>query len=401
MRSLTASLPLLAALTVPLIAQEPVGSELVANQTRAGRRMAPDVGVAADGSFVAVWTDDTAGRDTVGRVWARRYGANGRPRGGEFRVSRLGDGQQSLAAVGVRPDGSFVVAWHRVQGGAKPVEVYASRFDANGQRVGEPILAGFAGRSSAYEPPAVAILPDGGFFVAFSREDGLTYWADGYYPSRDLYGRRFTRDGILVGGRVTLNADPYGDQRHPECDVSRGRELVCTWESQLGEGWFGEIMFRRFDLNGLPLGDELQVNEEETEHLSQIYPTLAIHEDGTVLVAWLDFFAQIQGRMLDETGRFLAPSFTLAPAAEPIYGPPAAAAANDGFAVFWTVRTQLLLRRVSAAGQLAGGARIVNRRRDGSPWGPAVAFGPGGGALSWAHSTQGFHGVDILVRPLR
>jgi hypothetical protein len=397
MRPLIAVLSLLAASAVPLDAQQPVGSELVVNQTRAGRQTTPDVGVAADGSFVVVWRDETAGR-----VWARRYGANGKPRGGELRVSRLGDGQQSFAAVGVRPDGSFVVAWNRVPGGGKPVEVRASRFDAGGRPVGEPILVGFASRASVDEPAAVAILPDGGFFVAFTREDGFTYWADGDYPSRDLYGRRYTRDGILVGGRVTLNADPFGDQRSPECEVSPGRELVCVWESQLGEGWFGEIMVRRFDLDGVPLGDELQVNEVETQGSPQRYPTLAIHGDGTILVAWLDsgLGEVIEGRVLDATGRFLAASIALG-TTEPAFGQPAATATSEGFGVFWATRTQLLLRRVDVSGQPAGGARIVNRRRDGSPWRPAVAFGPGGGALTWAHFAQSFLDADILVRPLR
>ena len=398
MRSLRALVLLLAASTAPLLAQDVVGSELVVNQTRAGRQMGPDVGIAADGSFVAVWWDEAAGR-----VLARRYAANGKPRGGELRVSRLGDGQQTAAAVGVRPDGSFVVAWNRLPGNAKPVEVYLSSFDANGGRVGEPRLVGYASRITAQEPAAVTILPDGGYFVAFPREDGFTYWADGDYPSRDLYGRRFTRTGNLVGGRVTLNADPYGDQRHPECDVSQGRELVCVWESQLGEGYFGETMFRRFDLNGLPIGDELQVNEEETEGVAQIYPTLAIHQDGTVLVAWLDrgYGDNIQARALDAAGQFLAPSFTLFTSPDSYYPVPKAAATSEGFAVFWATRADLLLRRLSAAGQAVGGARIVNRRRDGSPGYPAVAFGPGGGVVSWPHFTPGFHDADILVRQLR
>jgi hypothetical protein len=345
-----------------------------------------------------VWRDEAAGR-----VWARRYGANGKPRGGELRVSRLGDGQQSAAAVGVRPDGSFVVAWNRVPGGDKPVEVYASRFDANGKPVGEPSLVGFAGRAVTAERAAVTILPDGGFFITFSREDGFTYWADGYYPSRDLYGRRYTRDGILLGGRVTVNAEPYGDQRNPECAVNQGRELACTWETQLGEGWFGEVMFRRFDLNGQPLGYELQVNEEETYYWAQRYPTLAIRGDGTVLVAWLDsgLGEQVTARVLDATGQFLGPSFAIG-ASEPAFGEPAAAGTDEGFAVFWTNRTDVFLRRVSAAGQLVGSPRIVNRRREGSPGQqPAVAFGPGGGAVCWAHFTQGFREADVLVRPLR
>ncbi|HWM93033.1 MAG TPA: hypothetical protein VN493_19875 [Thermoanaerobaculia bacterium] len=392
------ALALLVTLTAPLAAQSPIGRELSVNQTLAGRQMTPDVGVATDGSFVVVWADETAGR-----VWVRRYGANGKPRGGEFRVSRLGDRQQSTPAVAVRPDGSFVVVWNRVRGGGKPVEVYASRFTVDGRAVGQPRLVGFAAQRSADEPAAVAILPDGGFFVAWALEDGFTYWEDGDFPSRDLHGRRFTRDGVLVGGRVTLNSDPsLADERHPKCAVSQGRELVCTWTAQMGEGYFGEILFRRFDLNGLPLADELQVNEEETTGWPQRYPSLAVREDGAVLVAWLDSGAseQILGRVLDASGGFLGPSFSLA-TTEAGFGEPEAAATAEGFAVVWTTRTELLLRRVSAAGAVTSGARRVNLRRDANPGHPAIAFGPGGGAVAWAAFTQGFHDGDIVARRLR
>lgn len=381
----------------PLAAQSPIGREVSVNQTRAGRQMLPDVGTAADGSFVVVWEDEARGR-----VWARRYGANGKPRGGELRVSRLGDRQQYAPAVAVRPDGSFVVVWNRVPDGGKRVEVYASRFTAAGQAIGQPRLVAYAGEASAEEPAAVTILPDGGFFVAWSLEDGFTYWEDGYYPSRDLYGRRFTSDGILVGGRVTLNADPSGDQRHPECAVNRGTELVCTWTSQLGEGAFGEIMFRRFDLSGLPLGDELQVNDEESTIWAQRYPSLAVHENGTVLVAWLDVGAadQVLGRMLDAAGQFLAPSISFG-TTESGFGAPAAAAMEEGFAVVWSTRTELLLRRLRVGGTFAGGAKGINLRRDGSPEQPALSFGPGGGVVAWAFFTQGFHDADIAARRLR
>lgn len=396
--SLYLTLGLLTTIGNPTVAQNPVGPEAVVNQTRIGRQMTPDVGVAADGSFVVVWADESAGR-----VWARRYGANGKPRGGEFRVSRLGDLEQSAPAVAVRPDGSFVVVWNRVRNGGKTVEVYASRFNANGLRVGDPRLVAFAGKWSADEPAAVVVLPDGGFFVAWTLEDGGTFWEDGDVPSRDLYGRRFTRDGVLVGGRVTLNADSFGDQRHPRCAVSQGKELLCTWTSELGEGWFGEIMFRRFDLNGLPLGNELQVNEEETSGWAQYYSSLAVRVDGTILIVWLDSGSKLKifGRLLDASDQFVGASFPVA-TTEPVYTEPQAAAAGQGFAVVWTNHAQqLVLRRLSTAGAPVGGDRVINQRRDAVPGQPAVSFGPSGGAVVWGSFTEGFHEADIAVRRLR
>ncbi|MFL6289976.1 MAG: hypothetical protein ACJ759_03690 [Thermoanaerobaculia bacterium] len=378
---------LLALAAAPLAAQVPVGREIPVNQTL-GRQIRPDVGVAADGSFVVVWESSDRGRIRV-----RRYRANGKPQGGELRVSRLGEGRQAAPAVAVRPDGSFVVVWNRVAAGGKRVEVYASRYTAGGQAIGEPRLVGSAAQASAGEPAAVTLLPDGGFFVAWTLEDPEI-------ASRDLYGRRFTRNGVPAGGRVMLNADPDGDQRLPECAVSRGEEIVCTWTSELEEG-FGEALFRRFDLDGRPLGDELQVNEPDTTGHPQRHPSLAVHADGTVLVTWLDGadVGRVHARLLDAADRFLGPAF-LVGETPTLFGDPRAAATDAGFAVVWAVGAGVLLREVSATGAVAGAERQVNQRFDGTLVDAAVAFGPAGGAVVWTSYPPLFD-TDILARRLR
>lgn len=390
MRSMPAVLFILALAAAPLAAQVPVGSEIQVDQNQAGRQGRPDVGVAADGSFVVVW--EAQGR---GHVWVRRYRADGEPHGSGFRVSRLGSGHQAAPAVAVRPDGSFVVVWNRIASRGNRVEVYASRFTAGGQAIGEPRFVGQAGQASAGEPASVTLLPGGGFFVAWALEDGEP-------PSRDLYGRRFTRNGAPAGGRVTLNADPDGDQRHPKCAASPGAEIVCAWTSDLGEGGLGEVMFRRFDLGGRPLGDELQVNEPETTGDPQRHPSLAVHADGTVLVAWLDGTAggRVQARLLDDADLFLGPAF-LVGETPAIFGDPRAAATAAGFAVVWPAGSAVLLREVSAAGAVAGAERQVNQHLDGTLVDAAIAFGPGGGAVVWASFGPLIRDVSLRARRLR
>lgn len=391
----------LAASAGPLAAQDPVGREVAVNQTRAGTQWAPEVGVAADGSFVVVWEDEQEGR-----VRARRYQSDGKPRGGELRVSRRGDRQQSAPALAVYPDGSFVVVWNRVPDGGRRVEVYASRFGADGQPLGQPRLVGFAGQDSAYERASVTTLPDGDFFVAWSLEDGGTYWNDGDIPSRDIYGRRFTRGGVLVGERVTLNGDSFGDQSLPQCAVSRGEELVCTWQGGLGEGSFGDAFLRRFDLDGLPLGEELQVNPPATEFKPQLSPNLAVNEDGAVLVVWEEGQANhslpylAMGRLLDASDRFLSPEFRVTTAPGPQFAVQAAAA-GKGFVTAWSSGTEVLLRRLSADGTFTSGARRVSQRRDRRQAQVALVLGPGGGAVTWTTYTQNFADGEIAVRRLR
>lgn len=386
---------LLALAAAPLAAQNPVGREVFVNQSHGGIR--PDVGAAADGSFVVVWEDEDQGR-----VWVRRYGANGKPRGGEFRVSRMGGGRQDAPAVAVRPDGSFVVVWNRIPGGNRKNELYASRFTADGRQVGSPRLVAFIGAANEDEPAAVAALPNGGFFVVWALEDGFTYWEDGDRPSRDLYGRVFNRNGVLAGSRVTLNADPGGDQRHPACVVSRGVEIACTWTSQLGEGYFGETMYRRFSLDGQALGEELQVNEPDSTDYPQREPSLAARADGTVLVAWLDSTdaERIHARLIDLTDQFLGPTFTVA-TTDAGWGDPQAAATEAGFAVLWSSGAGIFLREVSASGTLTGTPRQVNQGAGGVPALPAMAFGPGGGAVAWTGFDLPLRDTNILVRRLR
>lgn len=384
MRSMPAVLFILALAAAPLAAQVPVGREIGVNPYEAGRAR-PDVGVAADGSFVVVWQAQGLGS----HVWVRLYRADGEPRGRGFRVSRLGIGHQAAPVVAVRPDGSFVVVWNRIAARGKRVEVYASRFTAGGQAIGEPRFVGYTSQSAA-----VTLLPGGGFFVAWTLEDGEP-------PSRDVYGRRFTRNGVPAGGRITLNEDPDGDQRHPECAVSRGAEIVCTWTSDLGEGSFGETMFRRFDLAGRPLGDELQVNEPDTTG-DRRYPSLAVHADGTVLVTWLDVtdVEHIHARLLDDADRFLGPTF-LVGETPTIFGGPRAAATDAGFAVVWPVGNAVLLREVSAAGAVAGAERQVNEHFDGTLVNASIAFGPGGGAVVWTSHGALIRDVSIRARRLR
>jgi len=415
-RRLFAFLLLLAA---PLAAQDPVGPEVIANQARAGAQFASDIGFAADGSFVVAWasTTDLTHYD----VWVRRFAPNGRPRGGEIRVSRLGRGNQGFPAIAVHPDGSFVVAWNRTWSGTanpdRQPEVYASRFDANGRPLGQPRLVGYAGRSTDLDPSTVVALPDGGFFVAWSLEDGGVY-QEGDIPARDIYGRRFTRDGVLVGGRVTLNADPAGDQDRPDCVLDRGG-IACTWTNDLGEGSFGEIAFRRFDLSGLPAGNEVQVNPEETSFSMQYSSSLAVDGNGTAFVVWndphFDPFTDphqndslaVLGRLLSSADQFITPQLRVHTTTPGMQYGGSPAATPEGFAVVWTSTagedgsgSSVLLRTLAADGTFTSGERIVNQRRAGDQGGAVLAFGPQGGAVAYGTSPQDLRSWDVAVRRL-
>jgi hypothetical protein len=399
-----------------LVGQVPVGREIPVSQPGTGLQWLPDVGVTPDGSFVVVWEDFENGR-----VLMRLYEANGQPRSGELRVSDQDGGRQSAPSVLVRPDGTFVVVWYLTPVGNKPVELYALPFDAEAEpqtEFGDPRLVAYAGRVSDREPAGITLLPGGSFVITWSREDGGVF-QEGDIPSRDVYGRRFNRHGSVVGGRFTLNAHLFGDQSRPQCAVSRGKELVCAWMNDLGEGSFGEIALRRFDLYGKPRGNEVQVNSEDSAGTMQSNPALAVHADGTVLVVWEDFAADpgtspfeahgVMGRLLNGSNRFLTRPFRVPTATRGGQAFPSAIATAEGFAVVWGSQDSSLdgslgaisLRTLRVNGTFTSGERVVNVQSRGAQDQPALAFGPGGGAIAWATFPQDVQDGEVVVRRLR
>jgi hypothetical protein len=139
---------------------DPVGDVIPVAATDVGHQFAPDVGEAADGSLVVVWTDGSLG------ARARCFTAAGVARGGEIAVDAgfLNGGVR----VAVAPGGSFVVTFPNT-------DILAREYDRTCRPVG-PVFtvnttsAGFQGA------PAVAAGSDR-FVVAWHTEnldgDGL------------------------------------------------------------------------------------------------------------------------------------------------------------------------------------------------------------------------------------
>jgi hypothetical protein len=99
----------------------PVNTHTAANQT------APAVAVAGDGGFVVAWESEGQDGEMLG-VYARQFGADGLPIGGETAVNTYIPDSQSAPAVALAPGGRFIVAWHSKGQDGDGDGVYAQRF---------------------------------------------------------------------------------------------------------------------------------------------------------------------------------------------------------------------------------------------------------------------------------
>ena len=90
----------------------------------------------ADGDFVVTWA--SLGQDGIGYgIFARRYDAAGVAQASEFQVNTYTTGDQTYSSVAALPDGGFVVAWASLGQDGSDYGIFAQRYDASGNSVGQ------------------------------------------------------------------------------------------------------------------------------------------------------------------------------------------------------------------------------------------------------------------------
>lgn len=258
----------------------PRGGEVLANRTQAGDQQAPAVSCTDAGDFLVVWESRGADGDDFD-IAARRFAADGTALDDERLVHDGTAGRQRGATACHGAAGDFVVAWHSAAGGEDGYGVMARRFAADGTpRGGE--MAMHQATADSHWHAALACAADGTALVAWQSEGG-----DG--DGAGVFARRLDADGVATGGEVQVNAVAAGNQRHPAVAALPGGGWVVAWESSDGQDGDGSGIFARLlDAGGSPHGGEIGVNSVTA--FDQEQPAVAATRDGFVVAwsGWSD-----------------------------------------------------------------------------------------------------------------
>lgn len=140
----------------------------------------PDVAMAADGRFAIVWTDWAADstrdpslilEDSYG-IGARFYGADGTPLGPEIFVNAFLPGIQTAAAITVLQNGGFLVLWASGAGqDGDGYGIFGRVYGADGTPRGREFRMNL-NRTGSQSAPAVAVAPNGKGVAAWNGPDG-------------------------------------------------------------------------------------------------------------------------------------------------------------------------------------------------------------------------------------
>jgi hypothetical protein len=134
-----------------------------------------------------------------------------------------------------------------------------------------------AGSTTADGAQPVGMAANGNTVVVWSSQgqDG-----DGW----GVYGQRYDVNGMPLGGEFQINATTAGDQNHPSVAVAADGSFLVVWQSQGQDGAGWGVYGQRYDASGNAVGGEFQVNT--TTAGDQENPSVATDGQGDYTVTW-------------------------------------------------------------------------------------------------------------------
>ncbi|HYW78990.1 MAG TPA: LamG domain-containing protein, partial [Thermoguttaceae bacterium] len=168
--------------------------------------------------------------------------------------------------IAMHDDGSFVATWMQIVDESE--EIFARRFDAQGNPRGERIAVNLTTMDGQLDP-AVAARPDGGFVVV---------WASQLPDSEAIYARLFDADGVPIGGELFVGLHDAAYYGRPDVSVDGLGNFVVVWNGRRNDEG---VLVRRFDSDGAPLSEAVEVSSPLP---SYGWSQVAMNEDGWFVV---------------------------------------------------------------------------------------------------------------------
>ncbi len=224
----------------------------------------------------------------------------------------------------------------------------------------------------------LAMDADGSFLIVWA-----SYLQDG--SSNGIIGRYFDPNCSPIAGEFQINGTSSGNQAEPAVAMSAVGSVV-TWHGPGATEQDAEDIFaRRYDPNGLPLGDEFRVNSLTTDR--QTHPDVAINHDGSFVVVWessslpAEGDRAVCGQLYDSNGVISGPEFVINAEASVCRHPSVAADIDGGFAITWLDdrSSNSIVGRLFDPNSLPSGEQFqINTVRFGSVTRPSIAMDSAG-----------------------
>ena len=257
------------------------------------------------GDFVIVWSDRHGNDGDQMGIGGRFYAAGGTPYGSEFILNTHTAASQFEPHASFSPSGRVFVVWTDAgtDGSAGAV---GRLFDRFGNALTNDFLLNEPSTFTQIDP-SVSCDRSGNFVVTFVDASGATG------DPREVFVRRFDQNGTALGGQVLVNSDSTGMQRDPIVAMNANGECVVVFQDESGndgDGW--GVFARLFDATGNPLGAQFVVSNSTVG--DQVDPHISMDYLGNFIVSWVDaggVDSEVMARRFDRFGDPLGNEFTV------------------------------------------------------------------------------------------
>jgi hypothetical protein len=248
------------------------GAEFLVNTSTTSSQFQSTVAGLANGKFIVVWSDGSAGDVNVrGQV----FNADGTKFGVEFLVNTTTVNAQLNPSIAALQDGGFIVVFEDFS--VPGVEIRSQAFNADGTLRGAELLV-TPGNHPTVTPEATT-LANGNSVVVWRDFSSLSDAT--HLPHHDLHAQIIASDGSLVGTEFVVAEYMAIGASEPAIAGLLDGEFVVAWN----DGF--DIVAQRFDPAGNPLGTQLTVTTGATTG-TQRDPAVAALSDGRFVVSWTD-----------------------------------------------------------------------------------------------------------------
>jgi len=309
---------------------------------------------------------------------------------GDIAVNQTTESEQLRPAIAVDQFGEFVVVWEGI--GEEGWGIFGQRVASSGSLVDDEI---------AVATSAVSVDPDvarDAFTARF-----VVVWREGL---GSVVAQRFSATGAAVGGPIVVTEQ--GLLIHKPAVAMNFDGFIVVWArlEPGSDGW--EIQGRRYTADGMPVGDEFEVNT--TSNGTQDWPDVALDIENHFVVVWEsvpqdgDGFG-VYGQWFSEgapVGGEIPVNFTTI--GDQVKPAVAMDPENGRFVVAWAGEgpgdeENLFGQRFSFGGLPDGSEFPVNATPLGLLRPPSVSMAAGGSfAVTWDRWSTGSHGDIFLQR---
>jgi hypothetical protein len=231
------------------------------------------IAVDAEGNFVIIWH---AFRDFIYNLYAQRFQKNGERIGENIVVNDSIRADAETSSIAMNRSGDFIVVWEdrRNKGTA---DIYAQRYSSDGTPLGSNFRIDFAPNNQPASP-SVSMNNNGRFIVV---------WSDEKDTSIGIYAQRFDSEGTSLGDIFLVDDDLEGLSSRPKIASDSLGNFIITWNYDEPDGSI-DIYGRRYLANGSALGGSFKVNDD-SESVWHLIPIISVREDGNFIISWEDY----------------------------------------------------------------------------------------------------------------